>query len=270
MSNLIKKVEDFWDRRPCNIRHSPKVIGTKEYFDEVEKRKYFIESHIPIFAQFPRWENKRVLEMGCGIGTDAINFARHGALLTCIELSKKSLDICKLRFKIYGMKAKFYQGDAENLSSFLPPQKFDLIYSFGVIHHTPHPEKVIEQIKKYSDKKTEIKLMLYSKWSFKVLWIILCFGKGAFWRLPDLIKAYSEAQTGCPITYCYSFSQIRKLLRAFKIVKMRKDHIFPYVINKYINYEYKWVWYFRYLPKRFFRYLERCFGWHTLITAKIR
>jgi len=60
----IEAVVECWDRRPCNVRHSSKPLGTKEYFDEVEARKYFVEPHIPIFAQFPQWKDKRVLEVG--------------------------------------------------------------------------------------------------------------------------------------------------------------------------------------------------------------
>ena len=96
----IEKVKEFWDRRPCNIRHSPKPVGTREYFDEVEARKYFVEPHIPRFAQFERWRGKKVLEIGCGIGTDTINFARHGAQVTAVELSEKSLEIAKKRAEV--------------------------------------------------------------------------------------------------------------------------------------------------------------------------
>ena len=266
--SIIEQVREFWDRRPCNIKHSPKPAGTREYFDEVEARKYFVEPHIPGFAQFEQWKGKKVLEIGCGIGTDSINFARHGADLTAVEISEKSLEICKKRFEVYTLNARFYCGNAEELSSFVPVKDYDLIYSFGVIHHTPHPGKVFAEIRKYCNPETEIRVMLYSKWSWKVLWIILKYGKGAFWEADELIRRYSEAQTGCPVTYYYSFNYIRRLMKEFKIIEMRKEHIFPYKIGKYINYEYELVWYFRWMPKPLFRWLKKHFGWHTLIVAK--
>jgi SAM-dependent methyltransferase len=247
-----------------------KPVGTREYFDEVEARKYLVEPHIPDFAQFSRWKGKKVLEIGCGIGTDSINFARAGADLTVVDLSEKSLEVCRRRFEVYNLKARFYEGNSERLSSFVPVEPYDLIYSFGVIHHTPHPEKVVEEIKKYCKPETEIRLMLYSKWSWKVFWIIARFGKGAFWKADELVAKYSEAQTGCPVTYYYSFKEIRDLLKGYEILELKKDHIFPYVIEKYVHYQYKRVWYFRSMPKALFHWFERHVGWHTLIVAKQR
>src|SRR5262249_45072159 len=155
--------------------------GTREYFDEVERRKYFVEPHIPQFADFPRWKGKRVLELGCGIGTDSINFARNGAHLTVVDLSERSLNICQQRFQQYGLQADFYCANIEYLGSILPVQSFDLIYSFGVIHHTPNPKRVLAGIRNLCTAETEVRLMLYSKWSWKVLWILLTSGHGAVW-----------------------------------------------------------------------------------------
>lgn len=266
--STIEQVRKFWNQQPCNIRHSPKSLCGRAYFDEVETRKYFVEPHIQGFAQFERWKGKKALEIGCGIGTDSINFARAGADLTVIDVSEESLRICKKRFEVYGLQARFYCGNAEELGSFLPANHYDLIYSFGVIHHTPHPEKVFTEVKKYCQPETEVRIMLYSKWSWKAFWIIMTYGKGALWKAHELIKTYSEAQTGCPVTYCYSFRNIRRLMKDYRIIKIRKEHIFPYKIDKYINYEYEKVWYYRWMPKAMFRWIESHLGWHTLIVAK--
>ena len=144
--NNIETVKKYWNSRPCNIRHSSKDIGTIEYFEEVEKKKFFVEPHILPFSDFPSWKNKNVLEIGCGIGTMAVNFAKHGANYTGVELSNESLDLTKKRFEVYGFEGLFYQGNAEELTSFIPAQKYDLIYSFGVIHHSPNPKKIIQEI----------------------------------------------------------------------------------------------------------------------------
>ena len=268
----VDKVQQFWDKNPCNVRHSPSKIGTKKYFAEVEKRKYFVEPHIPKFAEFQKWKGKKVLEIGCGIGTDTISFARAGAQVAAVEISKKSLELAKKRAKVYGLqnKIQFYLANAEELSKIVPVEPYVLIYSFGVIHHTPHPEKVIAEIKKYTHKNTIIKIMIYHRFAFKVLWILLKFGKGAFWKLDELIANHSEAATGSPVTYVYSKAQAKKLLRDFKIIDMKVDHIFPYSIPDYRKYRYKKVLYFRLLPKALFHLLETRFGWHLLITAKVK
>ena len=265
----IEKVKEYWDSRPCNIRHSESPIGTIQYFNEVEKRKYFVEPHIKKFAEFEKWKGKKVLEIGCGIGTDTINFARTGAEVTAVELSEKSLDLVFKRAKVFNLedRIKTYCVDAEKLSKVVPVENYDLIYSFGVIHHTPNPEKIVDEIEKYSKKGTVVKTMVYYRYSFKVLWILINYGIGAFWKLKELIAKHSEAQTGCPVTYTYSKKEAKQLLKNFKIVEISIDHIFPYKISEYTKYKYTKVWCFRYLPNFFFRWLERNFGWHLLITV---
>ena len=100
----IAAVREYWDHRPCNLRHSPAPVGTREYFDQVEARKYLVEPHIPGFADFPRWAGKRVLEIGCGLGTDTINFARAGARITAVDLSSRSLELARQRAEVFGFQ----------------------------------------------------------------------------------------------------------------------------------------------------------------------
>jgi 2-polyprenyl-3-methyl-5-hydroxy-6-metoxy-1,4-benzoquinol methylase len=267
----VQQVKDYWNNRPCNIRHSTKPVGTREYFDEVEARKHFVEPHILTFAEFERWDGKKVLEIGCGIGTAMVNFARSGAQVTAVDLSDESLKLAKQRAEVYelGDRISFYHGNAEELSQWLPPETYDLVYSFGVIHHTPHPERVIEQIRGYVKPGSTLKIMVYYRYSWKVLWILLTYGKGQFWRMNELVATYSEAQAGCPITYIYSKQEAKELLSGFEILSMEVDHIFPYEIPDYKEYKYTKVWYFRWMPQFLFRWLEKTFGWHLCITAQV-
>ena len=268
----ITRVKDYWDDRPCNIRHSTATVGTKEYFDEVEARKYFVEYHIPGFAEFARWKGKKVLEIGCGIGTDTINFARAGAQVTTVDLSEKSMELARQRAAVFGLedRIRFCAGNAEHLSAFVPPEPYDLIYSFGVIHHTPNPEAVLEQLGQYAGPGTMVKIMVYHRRSWKVAWILATEDKGQFWKLQDVVAKNSEAQTGCPVTYTYTRREGRQLLErhGFRVTNVRAEHIFPYRIADYVKYRYVKEWYFRWMPRPFFRLLERRWGWHLLLTAQ--
>lgn len=265
----IEKVQTYWNARPCNVRHSPSPVGTKQYFDEVEARKYLVEPHIPLFAEFEKWKGKKVLEIGCGIGTDTMNFARAGAQVTAVDLSTESLALAKKRAEVFGLdNITFYQANAERLSDYVPVDRYDLVYSFGVIHHTPHPERVIEQIHQYLDKDSIFKIMVYHRRSWKVFWMQMKYGKKPGETLDELIARYSEAETGCPVTYSYTSGTIKEFLKGFEITDMKVDHIFPYSIPEYINYRYKKIWYFNYLPSSLFRWMEQRWGWHLCATAR--
>lgn len=257
-NNLKNKVIDFWDRQPCNINHSNKTFGTQEYFEEIEKRKYFVEPHIPRFAAFSNWKNMEVLEIGCGIGTDAINFARAGASYTGIELSKVSLEITKKRFELYDLKGTLVEGDAENLHKILRNKSYDLIYSFGVLHHTPDIGKAFYSIRKLMKKSSVFKFMVYAKNSYKQ-------------ALIDEGLEQPEAQFGCPIANSYTKQELKELLsnNGFEIVAIEQTHIFPYRIPEYKNYQYVKEKWFELMPENIFQTLQKNFGWHQLVEAKI-
>jgi 2-polyprenyl-3-methyl-5-hydroxy-6-metoxy-1,4-benzoquinol methylase len=267
----VDEVRQYWNSRPCNIRHSSRPVGSKEYFDEVEARKYSVEPHIPLFAQFERWRNKKVLEIGCGIGTDTINFARAGASVTVAELSEKSLEVASQRAEVLGVSSsiRFHHGNAEELTEFIPVEEHDLVYSFGVIHHSPHPERILDQLTRYLRPGGTLKLMVYNRLSWKVFWIVMREGRGRFWRWRRLVADHSEAQFGSPVTYTYTRAELRAMLErhGFTVTEMFVDHIFPWRIRDYVNYRYVKVWYFRWLPGRLFRKLERTAGWHLCATA---
>ena len=251
----ISDVQTFWDRRPCNIRHSTAPVGTKQYFDEVEARKYFVEPHIPRFAQFERWAGKRVLEIGCGIGTDAVNFARHGADYTGIELSEVSLALTRKRFETFGLRGTFYHANAEQLASSVQRPGFDLVYSFGVIHHTPDQRSVIEQARGVIRDDGELRIMLYARNSWKAVMIDAGFDQ-------------PEAQSGCPIAETYTRGMVEQLLQGwFRVSSIEQAHIFPYQVEKYLRYEYEVEPWFAAMPANMFAAIERRLGWHYLIVA---
>lgn len=252
----IDEVTRYWDRRPCNIRHSPLEAGTAEYFAEVEQRRYFVEPHIPGFAEFERWSGKRVLEIGCGIGTDAVCFARAGADYVGVELSDASLSLTRRRFDTLGLRGAFHLCNAERLADVVPQRSFDLVYSFGVIHHTPDQRAVVASARSMIRDDGELRIMLYAQHSWKAIMI-------------EAGLDQPEAQFGCPIATLYTPEMVGELFQGlFAVVSIEQAHIFPYRVADYVQYQYVVEPWFKAMPPAMFEALQRRLGWHLLIVAR--
>jgi len=268
----VSKVKEFWDKKPCNSGWNFPGLqqGTKEWFDAVEERRYTVEPHSYKFAGFESSLGLRVLEIGGGICTDSMSFAKNGADLTIVDLSTESLSLCRKRFEIFGYRAKFFQGSAMQLNTFLPEQKFDVIYSYGVIHHMPEPEKCVCQLKNYLADNGELRIMLYSKFSYKLFQVMRENNLWNFAHLDSIIAKYSEAQTGSPVTYTYTYEEVDRMFQrcGFKVTKMWKDHIFAYDIDKYKKNVLEILPEFQNMLPETFAQMKAELGWHIMIKAE--
>jgi ubiquinone/menaquinone biosynthesis C-methylase UbiE len=249
-------VAEYWDRRPCNAGHSRLPAGTREYFNQVEQRKYHVEPHLPQFASFANWRGKRVLEVGCGIGTETINFARAGAQVTAVDLSAASLEIAARRAEVFGLQERitFLKADAESLSSVVKPQAYDLVWSWGVLHHTPDAVAAIREIGKYLARGSELRLMVYAANSWKAAMI-------------DAGLDQFEAQAGCPVARTFTDAELRELVRPLALgsVRIHQDHLFPYDVAAYIAGEYRLAPWFQCMAPKAFAAFEQNFGWHLML-----
>jgi len=268
----VSVVKKYWDRKPCNSGWNfPGLVqGTKEWFKAVEERRYIVEPHSYDFAGFTSAAGLRVLEIGGGICTDSMSYAKNGADITIVDLSTESLALCRKRFEMFGYNAKIFQGSAMQLNTFLPEQKFDVIYSYGVIHHMPEPEKCVCQLKNYLADEGELRIMLYSKFSYKLFQVMRENNLWDFARLDAIIAKYSEAQTGSPVTYTYTYEEVEKMFHrcGFKVTKMWKDHIFAYDIDKYKKNVLELLPEFQDMLPDTFAQMKAELGWHIMIKAR--
>ena len=106
----------------------------------------------------------KVLEIGCGIGTDGAQFARAGADYTGIDLTQAAIDLARERFASSGLPGDFRVSDAENLD--FPDDSFDLVYSHGVLHHTPDIEAAVREIHRVLKPGGRAMVMLYHRGSY--------------------------------------------------------------------------------------------------------
>jgi ubiquinone/menaquinone biosynthesis C-methylase UbiE len=161
---LKTRVHDFWEANPCGIKFAREEIGTREFFTAIERHRYQTEWHIPNAVNFPRWRDCDVLEVGCGLGSDAINFARRGARYTGVDLTEASIALVQRRFELEGLTANLRVADAEALP--FGDDSFDLVYSHGVLHHTPDTRRAINEVHRVVKPGGTAMVMLYHKNSY--------------------------------------------------------------------------------------------------------
>lgn len=254
MGSLVNKIVEYWDRQPCNINHSLRQIGDEQFFIESSNKRYYVEPHISTFAQFHQYQNKRILEVGCGIGADAAEFSKHGAEYVGIDISKNSLELAKKRFEILNLSGQFYNMSGDDDLTHLG--KFDMVYCVGVLHHYPYPRKILEQIHNVLSPNGELKFLVYAKNSWK--YAMIRKGLDQF-----------EAQAGCPLAKVYSIEDVYNLVEGlFNIERIRQDHCFMYNVEKYKQGKYELEPWFASMPENMREAIKEYLGWHLLIKSK--
>jgi SAM-dependent methyltransferase len=152
---------DFWTTYQPGFRFSAAEPGTPEFFSEVERHRYELEPHIPEIVDFPRWASSRVLEVGCGVATDGLQFARAGADYTGLDSSDRGLELARARFELEGAAGDFVAGSAIDLP--FDDESFDLVYSHGVIHHLHETRRAVAEIHRVLKPNGIALVMLYHR-----------------------------------------------------------------------------------------------------------
>jgi len=162
--NLKERVRAFWQANPCGTKFADAEVGTREFFRRVEEHRYRTEWHIPGAADFEGARGLRVLEVGCGLGTDGARFARAGALYTGVDLTEAAVSLARRRFELEGLPGEFHVSDAESLD--FADESFDLVYSHGVLHHTPDTARAVREIRRVLRPGGRAVVMLYHRDSY--------------------------------------------------------------------------------------------------------
>jgi len=163
-SELKERVRAFWQAHPCGTKFSDAEIGTREFFARIEAHRYAKEWHIPEAADFAAARGLRVLEIGCGLGTDGVRFAKAGADYTGVDLTDAAIELARKRFELSGLRGELRVSDAENLD--FADESFDLVYSHGVLHHTPDIARAVSEIHRVLKPGGRAIVMLYHRDSY--------------------------------------------------------------------------------------------------------
>lgn len=212
---LDEAVRQYWERRPCGT--SPAIVGaalplTREWFERIEEHRYRVEPFIHAVAQFSRHQGKRVLEIGVGTGTDFLQWARAGARCCGVDITEAAVRITQARLYCYGFSAPLVRADAQALP--FPDGTFDVVYSWGVLHHAPNPRRAIEEVRRVLKPGGLFIGMLYGRRSAAAvkLWIRHALLQRRPWRsLTDVIWHHMESIG----TKAYTVPELRTLFSDF-------------------------------------------------------
>ena len=255
-TELVDRIKQYWNTQPCNVKHSLSEPGTERYWNEVSERRFFVEPHLRDFAGFHQWRGKRVLEVGSGIGSDAVEFARHGANYVGIDLSAESVAMSRQRFELFGLQGAFHVMDAADQVMMAELGQFDLVYSCGVLHHYPDMTACLDNIHSALLPTGEFRMLVYAKNSWK--YAMIQKGLDQF-----------EAQAGCPYAKAYSREEIYDLLNGkFEVLRIRQDHNFMYNVSKYRAGEYELEPWFAVMSDEMKAAVKEYLGWHLLVKAQ--
>ncbi len=163
-ADLKERVRAFWQAHPCGTKFTEDDLDTPEFFKSIEEHRYEKEWHIPRAADFGSARGLSVLEIGCGVGSDGLQFAKCGAFYTGIDLTEAAVNLARRNFANSGLRGEFRVGDAENLE--FPDESFDVVYSHGVLHHTPDIERAVHEIHRVLKPNGRAIVMLYHRGSY--------------------------------------------------------------------------------------------------------
>lgn len=193
----------WWETNPMSYdwhRTLGVEEGTREFYEEVDRRFFssssFYRGSRPFerYIPYDRLREARVLEIGCGLGSHARLLAEAGSRLSCIDLTERAVLNTRRRLQLWGLQADVQQMDAEEMQ--FPDNHFDLVWSWGVIHHSPNTTKIIQQVHRVLRPGGEFRVMVYHRRSLSGLY---CLARGLLsgkvfkgMSVPEILSFYTD------------------------------------------------------------------------------
>jgi len=210
-------VKDFWNEASCGEKVHMKGDDLRAQYDNQLKVRYELEPYILSFAQFDQQRDKKVLEIGVGLGADHQMFAQNGAILHGCDLTERAVENTQKRFELFGLQSELRVADAEKLP--YADESFDTVYSWGVIHHSPNTPNAIAQIHRILKPGGTSKIMIYHKHAIVgyMLWARYGLMKlKPFTSLETIYAKYLES----PGTKAYTVEEARQMFSRFSKVEI--------------------------------------------------
>jgi SAM-dependent methyltransferase len=256
--SLEKDIIAFWDQYPCGAWHGDAYLdGSREYFMSISDfRDRTIGPAIQDFVRFETWRDKRVLEIGCGIGSDAMKFMQQGATYVGIDISKEAIQRARHRAAIFDLVGRFEVRDASRAENYRDLGTFDLVYCNGVLHHWPDMPAFVDNVWHCLSPNAVFAFTVYAANS----WDHVMSQHGL---------AQFEAAAGCPWVRTLSQDEIQELMgQKFEITDLTRKGCFMYNVESYKNKQLILEPWFDCMPDAMRDAVDRHYGKYYYVKAR--
>lgn len=183
MPDAAQLAQDHWNETPLFL---------------TEQERYSTYPWLYQAAEFREHAGERVLEVGCGTGSDLLQFAKHGAIATGVDLTARHLELASRRV---GHLASVQRADMRALP--FADNSFDYVYSHGVLMCSDEPERVVREIYRVLRPGGRLNVHVYAFWSYFTLWRFLRYGRD--------FKLHFENSTAPVHVDLYTARKLRRL-----------------------------------------------------------
>jgi ubiquinone/menaquinone biosynthesis C-methylase UbiE len=242
------QVREYWNEHIHDLEITTHPVGSRGFFADLDQYHFEKLHHLPRLIAFDGYKDRKVLDVGCGAGTDLMRFARGGAIVTGVDISPSAIELARQNFEQQRIPVELREADGERLP--FPDDSFDLVYGHGVVQYTANPEALLAECHRVLKPGGEAVFQVYNR----VSWLN---------ALSHLMKVPLEHEDA-PVLRKYTVSELRDLLRRFRDVRIVFER-FPVKSRlhggwKGLAFNTFFVGTFNALPRRV---VER-FGWHLL------
>ena len=246
----LQTIQNYWNERIHDLDMTTQPIGTREFFDDLDDYRFDKLRYLPNLVDFNGYRGRDLLEVGCGIGTDLLRFARGGAKVTGVDLAHRSIELAQANFRIHDdiPSASLLVENGEALP--FDSETFDVVYTHGVLQYTADPLKMISECHRVLRSGGEAIFMVYNRYS----WLY------ALSKLTGVGLEHADA----PVLSLFSRSEFFRLVEKFPERNIIADR-FPVASRlhrgwKALLYNGLFVRAFTVLPVS----LVRPVGWHLM------
>jgi len=247
---MIDAIAAYWNERIHDLEMTAQPVGTLGFFDELDEYRFDKLRYLPVLVDFGGYADRRLLEVGCGIGTDLVRFARGGASVTGVDLAERSITLAQANLDLHnlGGRADLRVGNGEALP--FDDGSFEVVYGHGVLQYTADARRMVEECRRVLEPGGEAIFMVYNR----ISWL------SALSQVMGVGLEHADA----PVLETYSIPEFRRMLDSFGKVRIVPER-FPVHsrLHKGVKgalYNGLFVGTFNAIP----RSLVRRFGWHLM------